>query len=124
MLGLRQQGRQEPREGAHLDDQAAPGPTGLPPAVVAGAVAEAQEDREREADKGKGADARGDGKPFGVPLLDRDHEEGERGDHDHLRRDLGQDRAAQGEQDRQQAGAGTDDHGDGVSGRRSRPTGA
>ncbi len=40
-----------------------------PPAVVAGAVAEAQEDRQREGDRVKGADAGGDRKPLRMPLL-------------------------------------------------------
>jgi hypothetical protein len=57
------------------------------------------------------------GKGSGQRPFHRHHPEGHRGDAQHLRGHLRQDRALQGEQDGEQVRAGADDHEDSEAGR-------
>ncbi|MEI9965972.1 MAG: hypothetical protein WDM92_16375 [Caulobacteraceae bacterium] len=101
----RQQGDHLARQAAALEHQPPPLPARLPPAVVAGAVAEAQEDRQRQADQGERRQALAP-EILRAPFAQQGHRHGQQGDGRHLWRDLRHDGAAHGEQDVEQAGAG------------------
>ena len=96
-------------EGAHLEDELAPEFAGLPPAIVAGVVAEAQEERERDAEQREGSD--GDfAEQAGVKVMDRGDDGREGGDHQQARQDGGKDRALEDEKQAERAGLGTNNH--------------
>ncbi len=99
-------------EGAPGDEQPAPELPRLPPAVVAGVVAEPEEDRERDADERerRAGDDRHQSRE--IPVGEHDQRR-QRDDEEELRKDARQDRAAGGahdEEDGENAGLLADDH--------------
>lgn len=106
--GVRQEQLRLARKAAGVGKKAAPQATGLPPAVIGGVVAKAEEKRERDAKdrKRRGLDM-GQGQDM---VVDRDDGRGEGGDKQQLRRDVRQDRAAHREEQRQDPRLVAEDH--------------
>jgi hypothetical protein len=100
-----------PGEAADLGDELAPLPARLPPALVAGVVAEPQEDGERESQQGEWR-GREVAEQAGPQMVQQRERGGERHDGQHARRDGGHHRAAQDDQKFERTRAGTDDQSD------------
>ena len=92
-------------------DQLAPQLAAFPPAVVAGAVAETEEDRQHQAEQGERRDGNALDAGRRRQLHHRGHRDGQDQDGQHLRRDRFYDRAAQDVQQLPAVGTGSDDHG-------------
>ncbi|MNE44023.1 hypothetical protein D3C80_1382300 [compost metagenome] len=97
-------------ERANLQDHPAPGLAALPPAVVAGVVAEAHEDRQRQAEQGEGCGF-DPHEPVGMNGPDQHDEGRQQGDHQAAHGDAPGYRALQRDQHVEQIGFRTNDHG-------------
>ncbi|MNP55943.1 hypothetical protein D3C76_1506300 [compost metagenome] len=96
-------------ERAHLDDHLPPGLAPLPPAVVAGVVAKAHEDRQGNTQQGEGCGV-DLGEERRMQVLHQYDQRCQGGDHHAAPGNAFGDRAFEGNQDVEQVGFGMDDH--------------
>jgi len=105
-----QEGRNVAGERAGVADGLAPLLAGLPPALVTDIVAEAEEDRQHQPDQAEGRQ-RNFRQQARLEPIERGDGDGDDGDHENMRPDAGDDRAAQGEQHGRDIELLLDDHG-------------
>jgi hypothetical protein len=107
--GLAGQGEDLADHGAGVVEELAPEFAGFPPAVVAGVIAEAEEDGERDTDEGEGGCAEVEGDLEEV-VVDRHGGDGDAEDQEQARQKLREDGAPPGQEHTEPVEVGADDH--------------